>query len=1462
MCRRFSEDGYERPLEQCKNPKTYAQRTCTNDKSLFCAKRHSAQVLQHTSFGIVRKWESKPSAPPWFQLMGPDSFDPVFQVMPAQAGATSLLNGVVPGTEQSGSVSRVEPAEPHVTPVGERSYGSVEQSREPLDMLPEGTSGPDELESEQDLQQASNIAATTGESAGATLSESVAGGTGQSVHGYFTPRSMQSMVPTRGTWFAGMEMPGWVSRLGSYVSLGGTQAEFFPSPLAGSSRSSPPGGQAFVLRSPATSRPRPAVPSPPSSSSIPAEAIQAEVQRQLGGILDRLREAEARNDLLQAEIARYQTSDGARQSWSPWVNENGAAGMNSLPMPSQPGEPMAMDRGAAVGSGEGQREARSQELRSPEVPRLPQPERATVNAHERVPPPPQPMSGGYTDDRGEAPQHHPRGSLLSTLLGRARTPSPPPPQPSSESRVLDALTKGVQQLQELQLEAMNRAATPSGVVETVKPGTTSLTPLPSLKGTTSLATSALEFQDWMELTASAMADISEQSGQWWVMVQKLVSETYSRWLRATPLERLQIEPTNSEPLCSGRWIRVNARVSAMLLSAMEEELRRDIISQRLSQDTPRILFRLHTLFQPGGGAERHEMLKRLQSPSDYLNDESLEEVLKTIRAWPRWLARCQAVGMSPPDASVLVKGLAALSSKHIQSSADSAFRTAMLRTSLRLDAQPTLDQVVAYQRHLQAELETLSSAAIPQASGPKVRAVEAGSPGGAKGREKGASEACRYFLKPSGCRRGARCNYSHSMASLDRETRAKKCLLCGSEAHRQKDCGVGRPSPKSRPTSSSTTTTTPGGKPGSAEVAAVAVDASPSAPIQGVPWTLDALVQAAQQIVQSQATAASEDGDKSPEKTAPSAKVLIVKDIRISSLRAATALLDSGATHALRTAKGTDEWIEAEEVSVQLAGSHSLSMRMNKSGTLLMPPRATSTAEDRGQTIVPMGELVRTLGDTIHWSPEACELIDPEGQALKLNTSSGCPQLCEAEALALIARLEERKRERLVNETILAEDRLTRMEAAMNTSWFEYLMHYTNSGDREPGLRALRDAPFFSDIPGECLCGMIPQRLPEKGWDVLKQLDFLTRQQRRTLLASKRWVIHLCAGKESHLEFFKLERGDTAVLELDVDRCRGQDLLSPKVWQVLMWGAREGRIDLLFGGPPGRSGLIESLQKGSFTATKSMTVIARMLWLHVVATAGRLTRASASNRRRTVGFLLEHPGEDTKRGELWKTNLWRSFEEESAQIRVSFDQQGMGSKCPMPTTVGTNIPYLQALNGIQTGEAHEENDKGEERTSRWAPGLVKAMCVAFHLWQRGPSLMALSEEKWRQHVEANHHPYRRDCLTCVMSRGLGRRHARVCHPDSFTLTSDLTGPLKPGLDPILRGSLTKSMRYLMVARYVFPKEYLKAYGGGVVPGENSVPEPKVSKDIEDVEVPLEQPRDHHREAVPGRKSANTRKVVA
>ena len=102
----------------------------------------------------------------------------------------------------------------------------------------------------------------------------------------------------------------------------------------------------------------------------------------------------------------------------------------------------------------------------------------------------------------------------------------------------------------------------------------------------------------------------------------------------------------------------------------------------------------------------------------------------------------------------------------------------------------------------------------------------------------------------------------------------------------------------------------------------------------------------------------------------------------------------------------------------------------------------------------------------------------------------------------------------------------------------------------------------------------------------------------------------------------KLDQGDTVVLEFDVERSPGLDVLRSEVWRMLLWGAKEGKIDVVMGGPPSRS---QQSGRGGERDAKSMKLVARMMWLHAVAQLGREVNGTPMSKSREVGFILEYP---------------------------------------------------------------------------------------------------------------------------------------------------------------------------------------------------------------------------------------------
>ena len=365
---------------------------------------------------------------------------------------------------------------------------------------------------------------------------------------------------------------------------------------------------------------------------------------------------------------------------------------------------------------------------------------------------------------------------------------------------------GMQQLQTLQANQFN---TPKkeDAPESVKTGITALPKLapPDPSG------GSLDFQDWLQQISGLMSDFSDSSQVWWSAVVQVSKDAYDRWVTASPIERLQVEPDDRTELTEGKWGRVNARACSMLLEALDPAVKSDIIARNANQAAPKILFRLYTTYQPGGTGERNLVLTNLQNPSAVHDATS---GVSALRAWGRWYQRCVDFGMNLPDPMVLVEALTAMTKPVISKDVEVTWRTEMVKSALQLHARPSEEAVRSYHKHLLAEFETLAGASKPKKGDvPKVQVFDAsggsggnGNPsGGAGAKGGGKGKTCKYFLSPKGCKYGAACRSPHSMSELSKAERFKKCLNCGSEEHRAADCKATRrkdltqQEPKSKP---------------------------------------------------------------------------------------------------------------------------------------------------------------------------------------------------------------------------------------------------------------------------------------------------------------------------------------------------------------------------------------------------------------------------------------------------------------------------------------------------------------------------------------------------------------------------------------------------------------------------------------------------------------------------------------
>ena len=213
---------------------------------------------------------------------------------------------------------------------------------------------------------------------------------------------------------------------------------------------------------------------------------------------------------------------------------------------------------------------------------------------------------------------------------------------------LAVLTDGMVQLQAAMLKQMDKKEDGERSPETVKPGTQAL---PSLKEVVA-DTACVDIMDWLEVIDGPMSDLSDSSAIWWRKVMSEANRAYGVWSLANPMDRLSVGPSTLD-LEDGKFTRLNSRAAAMIVNSLHESVRQEVIARRLAGSTVRLVFRLLTLYQPGGEDEKFKILQNLQSPPA---ESDPARAVKALRSWSRWLRRCRELGVQAPDPSLLARG--------------------------------------------------------------------------------------------------------------------------------------------------------------------------------------------------------------------------------------------------------------------------------------------------------------------------------------------------------------------------------------------------------------------------------------------------------------------------------------------------------------------------------------------------------------------------------------------------------------------------------------------------------------------------------------------------------------------------------------------------------------------------------------------------------------------------------------
>ena len=918
-------------------------------------------------------------------------------------------------------------------------------------------------------------------------------------------------------------------------------------------------------------------------------------------------------------------------------------------------------------------------------------------------------------------------------------------------------------------------------VEVVRSGAPDLPALPQW----SPSQGPLQLGDWLLLLEPLVADLSTTSETWWRLVTSGAERWYQTHVSLSPLDRIQHKADPPTEVQQEKWQRLERRVSVMLLQAIPEGIREELVASR-RLGVFGILTHLYTVYCPGGVYEKQTLLKNLEEPAEV---SAISEAPGAIRKWLRWRRRTEEIGAVAPDPALLLKGLNRLTRRVIEPNKELQFRISMVRNSLGVDTTPTAETVGHFATHLLAELEQVAltekraSPAAAKAEAPKIRQFEAERGDKEKGRGKGQEKSsedsggkpkCHFFLSEKGCRKGKQCTFSH-----DTKDEKKRCWTCGATDHMSPSC--------TRPKSASGE-----GSPTKAKSLRSEGEEKPLSPKESDTQSSAAsdlsvkeLMEEANRMLRSMSTSASGNAASASSATKEEVRSDVMerlqqqlnsmkmKVLRIGKVMRSgdQGLIDSGATHPLRPARSGENITAYKQLQVTLADGGVTRLPMSPGGAMVSPKKDT-------EPIVPMGQLTELLGCEVKWKGKELELNHPKKGLLPVYHHEGCPQVSKALALELIEEIEDKVQGIGTKAGDFKEEE----------EWMKRL------AQEHPVLSKL--PPWIKDrlavTPGE--------------WSSLP----LNRKWRKRL-KREGFILHLYAGGKEGFTLqraFKQVGGDEGMmLEVDEKRGSGHDMLSDsQVYPSLLRAALEGKLKAILGGPNCRTRSVlrhfpvegnpdaprpvrewggGEFGKAGLTPKEEAQVrdddllLWRMIYLYMVAHYMAQARGLPK-----VHFALEQPASPhsymPETVSFWDTEEWKQVKEEFQLEETTFEQKSLGGPATKPTTIGGSLKIDVEDHRWRRGRSYEKVSSSKD-LARWPPGLMHMIATALQeqVLHQDVQLKALS---WQEHIAFNHIPYRRDCRVCQESLQQADTHHRVRNPMGGILSLDVAGPMKPAYD--------------------------------------------------------------------------------
>lgn len=493
---------------------------------------------------------------------------------------------------------------------------------------------------------------------------------------------------------------------------------------------------------------------------------------------------------------------------------------------------------------------------------------------------------------------------------------------------------------------------------------------------------------------------------------------------------------------------------------------------------------------------------------------------------------------------------------------------------------------------------------------------------------------------------------------------------------------------------------------------------------------------------------------------------------------------------------------ELPDVSVVLAGGSEVKMKYGKGGSIV--------GCEGTEPIVPMGQVTSLLQCRLVWNQDGVRLMHPDRGSITVKIVDGCPMVDHdtALALSLIKALEEKQWGKAKIAQLRAED----------LSW-----------KKEWIARIAEEHPAFRGLPQK-----IRDALKEEPCGFLKPF---ANRRRRKLWKREGVVLHLYAGEN---EGYTLAR---ALKEVGADhrRLHEVDILRTGEHQDMGTGgsaygkrlhlAMEGQVKGVLAGPPCRTrsvlrhmevdgvdglprpvrswnqeefGMGRNTPKEQEQVEEDDILMFRAWMIWIVAEEMR----KLNGVEESTAFGLKQPAipHNEEVVTIWKTEQWKGFAEAYGFVRQSFNQGDYGGRAKKPTSWGGNLPLILPKSrggGVARdvrGKTKEEILEESRKLSRWAPGMMRAVAIQVQSRVFGKKVI-FKKLSWEEHLNGNHHPFRKDCRVCQEACARDFQHRRTKLPArAGVLSVDMAGPFRPAPD-LVRGNTAK---YFLAATFTWP----------------------------------------------------------